>query len=98
MEEKTHRAVRKGALKAKSATRRGTAWASRREIAATRGIAKTKRDVARGTGAAVEAARAKARELVESSDVYVRRHPWKALMVISAAAMVMGALLDRKQH
>lgn len=97
-EMKAHRVVTKGARSAKNATRKSTTWAARRETAAVRKVSAAKRDLTHGATAAIAAARAKAHEIVDSSDVYVRRHPWKALAVISAAALVMGALLDRKSN
>lgn len=88
---------------ARQLTKAGSRWADSQETAAARQTRVLKRrldkqaqQLSRAAGKSVDAARETAKEPVTAGERYIKRNPWRAVALTSAAALVVGALLGRR--
>lgn len=103
VEASAHDGLHTGANGARQFTKASSRWAAKQEAAAVRKTRMLKRNLDKQTqqltkvaGKSVDAVIETAKRSVATGERYVKRNPWRAVAITSAAALVMGALLGRR--
>lgn len=94
-----------GANGARKLTKASSRWASRQETNAARKTRLLKRRLEKQTdhlatvaGRSIDSVTGTAREAAAASGRYIRKNPWPAVAITSAAALLVGALLGRRSR
>jgi ElaB/YqjD/DUF883 family membrane-anchored ribosome-binding protein len=102
LESGVHDTVHAGADSARHVTKASSRWAAGQETSAIRKARMLKRDLRKQTAQlqrtvndSVEMMGDKARSTVATTQRYVKRNPWTAMAIVSGAALLIGALLNR---